>query len=108
MESFKVAFCTCDNLSTAKKLAELVVRQKLAACVNIVPNIYSVYSWNEKVEQSEEVLMILKTRSELIEALKDTIVSNHPYEVPEFITLDITHGHEPYLNWLAASTTSKG
>lgn len=104
MGNFKIAFCTCNNLDTAKKLAELVVEQKLAACVNILPNIYSVYAWNDKVEQSEEVMMILKTPENLIEDLKQTIISNHPYDVPEFICLNITDGHQPYLDWLNTST----
>lgn len=104
MGNFKIAFCTCDNLETAHKIAKSVVEQKLAACVNILPTIQSVYTWNDKVEQSEEVMMILKTPSSLVEKLKLAVISLHPYDVPEFICLDITHGHQPYLNWLTTST----
>ena len=107
MTEFKVALCTCDSLTTAKKLAELVVSQKLAACVNILPAVHSIYTWNNKIEQSEEVLMIIKTQSNLVEDLKQAIVSNHPYDVPEFICLEITEGHQPYLNWLSASTQNR-
>ncbi len=104
MSLFSIALCTCDNIETAQKIAKSVVEQKLAACVNILPSIQSLYTWNNQIEQSEEVLMILKTPSTLIEKLKQTVISLHPYDVPEFICLDITHGHQPYLDWLATST----
>jgi periplasmic divalent cation tolerance protein len=104
MGTYKVAFCTCDNLETAKWLGELAVKQQLAACVNILPSVLSIYTWNNQVQQSNEVLMILKTPENLVEPLKELIISNHPYDVPEFITVDITSGHQPYLDWLSSST----
>lgn len=104
MSLLSVALCTCDNLETAHKIAKSVVEQKLAACVNILPSIQSIYSWNDKIEQSEEVMMILKTPSRLVEKLKSTVISLHPYDVPEFIYLDINSGHQPYLDWLITST----
>lgn len=104
MSLFSVALCTCDNIETAKKIAKSVVEQKLAACVNILPNIQSVYTWNEHIEQSEEVMMILKTPSSLVEKLKLAVIALHPYDIPEFICLDITSGHQPYLDWLTTST----
>lgn len=104
MSLFSVALCTCDNIETAHKIAKSVVQQKLAACVNILPTVQSVYTWNDQIEQSEEVMMILKTSSSLVEKLKLAVISLHSYDVPEFICLDITHGHQPYLDWLSTST----
>lgn len=104
MSLFTVALCTCDNIETAQKIAKSVVQQKLAACVNIFPSVQSVYTWNDQVEQSEEVMMILKTPINLVEKLKLAVIALHPYDVPEFICLDITNGHQPYLDWLTTST----
>ena len=104
MSNYIMVLCTLDDRGKAEKIAYNLVCEKLCACVNILPGVKSVYEWQDKVEQSEEVLMLIKTRKELFEELKDTIVRHHPYEVPEVVALDITHGNEQYLKWIDENT----
>ncbi|VDP30117.1 unnamed protein product [Echinostoma caproni] len=99
-----VAYVTCPNSSVAENMASLLVTQKLAACVNIIPSVKSIYTWKGKVEKDEEVLMIIKTRSSLIEKLSEAVKTNHPYECPEVIFVPITAGYAPYLKWISEST----
>ncbi|KAJ8263899.1 hypothetical protein GJAV_G00142860 [Gymnothorax javanicus] len=94
------AFVTCPNEQVAKDLARGMVEKKLAACVNIVPKITSVYEWQGKIEEDNEVLLMIKTRSTKVSALAEYVRSNHPYEVAEVISLPIDQGNPPYLNWL--------
>lgn len=88
----------------AETLAESLVSAKMAACVNIVPNVSSVYRWQEKIEKSDELLLIVKTRRGLVRDLIEHVRKNHPYEVPEIIAYPIEEGNEPYLHWLGANT----
>ncbi|XP_069053010.1 protein CutA homolog isoform X1 [Lepisosteus oculatus] len=94
------AFVTCPNEQVAKDLARGLVEKKLAACVNIVPKITSVYEWQGKIEEDSEVLLMIKTRSSKVSALADYVRSVHPYEVAEVISLPIDQGNPPYLKWL--------
>lgn len=103
---FLLVFCTCPNSDVAQQIASTVVEAQLAACVNIVPSLTSVYLWQGKVETSNEVLLKIKTRSDLYQALQDQITQLHPYDVPEIIATEITHGLPDYLNWLADSCMS--
>ncbi|VDN56807.1 unnamed protein product [Dracunculus medinensis] len=77
-----------------------VVKSKLAACVNIVPAITSVYEWQGKLEEESELLLIMKTKSSALNMLKEKVISLHPYEVPEFIAAPIEYGSEKYLKWI--------
>nr|ACO08785.1 CutA homolog precursor [Oncorhynchus mykiss] len=94
------AFVTCPNEQVAKDLARGIVEKKLAACVNIVPQITSVYEWQGKVQEDSEVLLMIKTRSSKVASLAEYVRSNHPYEVAEVISLPIEQGNPPYLKWL--------
>merc|ERR1712131_80329 len=94
------AFVTCPNDTVAKDLARGIVEKKLAACVNIIPKITSVYEWQGKIEEDSEVLLMIKTRSSTVPALAEYVRSNHPYEVAEVISLPIDQGNPPYLKWI--------
>ncbi|KAE9549005.1 hypothetical protein FO519_007778 [Halicephalobus sp. NKZ332] len=97
---FSVVYVTVPSQEVADKIARSAVEQRLAACVNIVPGIKSVYQWKGKVEEDNELLLIVKTKTTELERLRDHVIKNHPYEVPEFISLPIESGSEPYLKWI--------
>ncbi|XP_041568607.1 divalent-cation tolerance protein CutA [Taeniopygia guttata] len=97
------AFVTCPNLSVATELARALVQQRLAACVNIIPGVTSVYTWQGKLEEDSEVLLMIKTRSSRVPALSDFVRSRHPYEVPEVVALPVAQGNPPYLRWVRDS-----
>ncbi|MGC8796297.1 divalent-cation tolerance protein CutA [Thermodesulfovibrio sp.] len=101
---YMVIFITAPNEEEAIKIAKTLVEEKLAGCVNIIKNIRSIYSWQDKIEDEPEVLMIVKTRSELFEELEKRVKSLHSYTVPEIIGLKIKKGSESYLNWLSEVT----
>ncbi|XP_015456199.1 protein CutA homolog isoform X1 [Astyanax mexicanus] len=94
------AFVTCPNETVAKDLARGIVEKKLAACVNILPKITSVYEWQGKIEEDNELLLMIKTRTTKIPALAEYVRSNHPYEVAEVISFPIDQGNPPYLKWI--------
>lgn len=98
-----IVLSTIGGADEAERLAEQLVDRGLAACVNVIPGVVSIYRWKGRVERDEERLLLIKTREERFEALREAIVSLHPYEVPEVVALPIGVGHEPYLAWLDAS-----
>ncbi len=99
-----IVYITASNDEEAAKISKALVEAGLAACVNIVKNIRSIYRWQGKIEDDPEVLMIVKTRTGLFEALAAEVRKLHSYEVPEIIALPIVKGSEAYLNWLKAAT----
>jgi periplasmic divalent cation tolerance protein len=94
----------CPDEEVANAIALAVVEEKLAACVNILPRVQSVYRWQGAVESASEIPLLIKSTAENYPALEQRIAELHPYEVPEIIALPITHGLPAYLNWLAAET----
>ncbi|KAB0358998.1 hypothetical protein FD754_003154 [Muntiacus muntjak] len=104
--SVSAAFVTCPNEKVAKEIARAVVEKRLAACVNLVPQITSIYEWKGKIEEDSEVLMMIKTQSSLVPALTDFVRSVHPYEVAEVIALPVEQGNSPYLQWVRQVTES--
>ncbi|XP_062201575.1 protein CutA 1, chloroplastic-like [Phragmites australis] len=99
-----VVYVTVPNREAGKKLAGSIISEKLAACVNIVPGIESVYWWEGKVQSDGEELLIIKTRESLLDALTEHVKANHEYDVPEVIALPIKGGNLKYLEWLKNST----
>lgn len=85
-------------------LADAVVSAKLAACVNIVPGVTSVYWWDGKVNRDSELLLMMKTRASLVPQLTEMVNEKHPFEVPELIVQPITGGLQSYLDWIGEST----
>src|SRR5260370_23548716 len=98
-----LAVSTVGTPEDAERIATAVVERGLAACVNVVPGVVSVYRWKGAVHRDEERLLVIKTRGERFEALREALVSLHPYEVPELLALPIAGGHAPYLAWLDES-----
>ena|ERR1041385_1230746 len=91
---------TAGSQDEAKKIATILVERRLAACVNIVPRIQSVYRWEGKIESSEEFLLLIKTIRVREEALRSAIRELHSYELPEFIVISIESGSAEYLKWI--------
>ncbi|MCU0822992.1 MAG: divalent-cation tolerance protein CutA [Spirochaetes bacterium] len=104
MDEFIVIFCTVPSKDVGGKIGGELVNKKVAACVNIVPGLTSIYEWKGNVCNDEECLLIIKTRKALFERIKKEIVALHPYELPEIIALQITDGLEPYLGWISGNT----
>ncbi len=102
-----VVFITAANEDEAAKIARALVEARLAACVNIIKNIRSIYNWQGKIEDESEVLMIAKTQKSLLDTLSAKVKELHSYTVPEIIALPIIAGSEDYLKWLRESTGEK-
>jgi periplasmic divalent cation tolerance protein len=96
-------FITAANKEEATRLADMLVTSHLAACVQILPEIESVYRWQGKVERQREVLLIAKTTEAKFDELEKEVRALHSYETPEVVALQITGGSRPYLEWLTTS-----
>lgn len=95
-----VTLCTCPDKSTAENIARRLVESSLAACVNILPNLTSVYSWQGQIESAEEYLLIIKSSAQNFSAIEHSICSHHPYELPEIIAVPVEYGLPEYINWI--------
>ena len=100
MYEFIVVFVTAGSSAEGERLARALVEERLAACVNRIAALQSVYRWEGKVEESTEELLIIKTRADLFMALEKRVRELHSYAVPEVIALPIINGSENYLRWL--------
>jgi periplasmic divalent cation tolerance protein len=100
MKKYIVLLCTTNSFEEAKKIAKALLEKKLAACVNIVPKIFSTYRWKEEIEEAEEALLFIKTKYEIYEKVQEEILKNHSYTIVEVLALDVLKGNKPYLNWL--------
>ena len=103
---YLVVLVTAGTPENAAAIARTLVEERLAACGNIIERVRSIYRWQGKIEDQPEALLLLKTRSELFEALRQRVVELHPYEVPEIIALPLAAGHRPYLDWIDDCTGS--
>lgn len=99
--SVLVCFCTCPDRATGDRLAEILVAERLAACVNVVPGLHSVYRWQGAIERSDEVLLLAKTTAARLPALSARIVALHPHELPEVVAVEVAGGLSAYLDWVA-------
>ncbi len=95
---------TCPDEEVAARIARTLVEEKLAACVNIVPQVRSIYRWKSELQDDREALCIIKTRRALYEAVRTRVEALHPYKVPEIMALPFVAGNSEYLAWLAQQT----
>ena len=103
MTDKKLVLSTCGSINEARKLARALVEKQLAACVNIVPQIESVYYWKGKVETSTEFLLLIKTTAGAFDELRDILTELHSYDLPECIEIGIEDGSAAYLAWIGES-----
>lgn len=106
MTNARVVLTTVGVKDVADKLATQLVERRLAACVNIIGPIRSVYRWKHKVQNEAEYLLIIKTTAKHADDLRSAFKELHPYDLPECVQLPIAGGSEEYLNWLAAEVSS--
>jgi len=100
MTHHQLVLCTCPDTETAGRLAAELVERRLAACVNILPEVTSVYRWQSKIETESEVLLLVKTRSDRYQEVEKTLLECHPYELPEVVAVSLEQGLSGYLAWL--------
>lgn len=103
MTNKRLVLTTCGSAEEARRIAQELVQRRLAACVNIVQQIESVYRWKGEVETATEWLLIMKTTSDVCTHLREALAKLHSYDVPESIELAIEDGSEAYLNWIGES-----
>jgi periplasmic divalent cation tolerance protein len=102
-----VVLVTCPTAAVARRLADHLVGHRLAACVNLLPAVHSVFRWQGRVERAREALLLIKSTRQRFERLRRAILERHPYEVPEIIAVPLTAGHHPYLQWVRASAAQR-
>lgn len=106
MNDARIVLSTTGSLEEAERIASALVEQRLAACVNLVPQIKSIYRWQDEIEEASEVLLIIKTTAPCLSALESTLRSLHTYSIPEFLVLNIDFGSPAYLHWLFESVSA--
>ena len=95
-----VVYCTCPDTGVAERIARQLVEKELAACVNLLPQVTSIYQWKGEVEQESEVLLLIKSDAQHFATLEESIKEMHPYEVPEIIGVPVAIGNTDYMNWI--------
>jgi len=104
MTDAMMVLTTLPGADAAAELAKALVGEKLAACANILPALRSIYRWQGKIQDDNEVLVLLKTRRSLYGKLEARILELHPYDVPEVLAFDVAQGQKAYLEWLTRET----
>jgi len=101
----QVVLVTAPDAAIGARLARTLVEERLAACVNLVPGVRSVYRWEGAVHEDDEVLLVIKTREDRVAALSQRVQELHPYELPELLAVGVGGGSERYLAWLREAAT---
>ena len=104
MTNARIILTTAGSKEEAGKIAHALVKRRLAACVNIVPQIESVYRWQAKIETAQEWLLLIKTQAGLYERVRDAVKELHSYDLPECVMLEVTAGSQEYLDWIDKNT----
>ena len=97
---YELILCTCPDAACAEKLAHALISEKLAACVNILPGVSSVYEWQGQIETAQEHLLLIKSHQDRYAAIEATLKRLHPYQLPEIIAVAIERGSLDYLKWI--------
>lgn len=106
MEQVLLVLTNLPDTESARSLARVLVESRLAACVNLMPGVQSIYHWQGAIEQANEVTLLIKTTRSHYAQLQQAIISHHPYEVPEVIAMPVSDGHPAYLRWVVTETSS--
>jgi periplasmic divalent cation tolerance protein len=102
--SVLLAYSTCPDAACADRIARILVTERLAACVNRLPGVQSTYRWQGAIEQADEVLLLIKTTADRLDAMTARLRELHPYELPELLAVEVSAGLPAYLDWVAAET----
>ena len=100
LSDLQIVLCTVPDEETAGQIADALVSEKLAACINIIPSVMSVYRWNDAIEHSQELMLFIKTSALVWPLLKTRLLALHPYELPEIIAVPIYSAHTEYGQWI--------
>lgn len=103
MTDKRVVLTNCGSIEEARKIARALVERKIAACVNIVPGIESIYRWKGEIESATEFMLLIKTVANALPSLHETLGELHSYEVPECVEIEISGGSAAYLKWIQES-----
>ncbi|HZD94977.1 MAG TPA: divalent-cation tolerance protein CutA, partial [Candidatus Sulfotelmatobacter sp.] len=101
----RIVLTTAGSQEEAQTIAHALVERRLAACVNIVPRVESIYRWQDKVESADEWLLLIKTQASIFERVHDAVKELHSYELPECIMLEVVAGSHEYLDWIGSNTS---
>ena len=104
----RVVLVTVGDQDEGRILARRLVQERLVACGNVIPGLTSVYRWNGEIQEETEALVMLKTTEDLVDVLRKRVLELHPYDVPEFLSLPVLEGYDPYLRWVAGEVKNPG
>jgi len=100
---FIVVLMTVPGQEEAQRISQSLLKEKLVACVNVIPEVHSLYWWQGKIDNADEVLLVAKSRKSYFDKIKDCVRTHHSYEVPEILALPVVGGNDEYLNWIEQS-----
>ncbi len=104
----KLLYCPVPNIETGRMLAKGLLEKKLCACVNILPQVTSLYPWEGKIVEEVEAVLLIKTTEERAKAVSDWLEKHHPYEIPAILTISLDDAHQPFVNWVKSEISKKG
>ena len=99
-----LVYMTAPDQDVARRIGQALLEQRLAACVNILPAVQSLYWWEGQIQHASEIVVLAKTAASHFESLKACVLGLHPYEIPCIVALAIDHGHDPFLRWIEGQT----